>query len=148
MESFSTFNLKEYFKLSRLLQMNLSEDELVSEEMRIRTELMLRDIKKFARGTADEEINSEAEYCFSAEEIEKIKTIAKRYDISLYDAMALIFFEALLLGKKDEYKEKYPDKTVVDIYDYLMYYDDYVDNEEIIVLTLYDIKRLTNILFV
>jgi hypothetical protein len=53
-----------------------------------------------------------------------------------------------LLGKKDEYKEKYPDKTVVDIYDYLMYYDEYVDNEEIIVLTLYDIKRLTNILFV
>ena len=29
-----------------------------------------------------------------------------------------------------------------------MYYDEYVDDEEIIVLTLYDIKRLANILFV
>ena len=85
--------------------MNLSEEELASEEMRIRTELMLRDIKKFARGTADEKINSEAEYYFSNEEIEKIKTIANKYDISLYDAMALIFFEALLLGKKEEYKK-------------------------------------------
>jgi hypothetical protein len=141
------FSLEKYFKQSRLLQMNISDEDFISEEMKIRTELLLRDIKALARNIADEEIDKELEYSFSNEQMENLKIISKRYNISLYDATALIFYEAVLGAKIDEYKEKYPDKTVVDVYQYTMYYYEYVNLEEVVVVTIYDINSLTRVLF-
>jgi hypothetical protein len=141
------FSVEKYFKQSRLLQMNISDEDFISEEMKIRTELLLRDIKTLARNIADEEIDKELEYSFSNEQMENLKVISEMYSISLYDAMALIFYEAVLGAKIDEYKEKYPDKRVVDVYQYTMYYYEYANLEEVVVVTIYDINSLTHVLF-
>ena len=147
------FNMKKYLLKKKEQKKIKSEHDNKKELQKLRALLIIEDLKHIAENEEIEKMEEDLEYNFSDSEMEIVKVMAEEYDISLQDAMALAYAEAILIEKKEAILEEEPDAIVIDVYELVlnkMYSYKYKDEDEknIYIVTLYELEEEKEFLFI
>ena len=147
------FNMKKYLLKQKEQRKLESENDKTKRLQKLRALLIIEDLKHIAENEEIEKMEENLEYNFSDSEMEIVKVMAEEFDISLQDAMALTYAEAILIEKKEAILEEEPDAIVIDVYELIlekMYSYKYEDEDEknIYIVTLYELEEEKEFLFI
>ncbi len=147
------FNMKKYLLKQKEQRKLESENDKIKELQKLRTLLIIEDLKHIAENEEIEKMEKNLGYNFSDSEMEIVKVMAEEFDISLQDAMALTYAEAILIEKKEAILEEEPDAIVIDVYELILekmysYKDEDEDEKNIYIVTLYELEEEKEFLFI